>query len=398
MRKVSLLAICLIFIILASVRGVLAEETLSSTEEITTSQMTDGKVTTAATDTTRKQKPRKRKEKVKKKENTIIKKKVKKKIQQPEKVKMPKRVVSIKGCESIQNRIHKLEKSIIKKKQKIKKLKQQKVVEQQKKEALENFNKKYCIYDQKTDIQLLGIRRTLLVEYTKDDMKFQKELYELANNLHDEKLKLIADSYVFGMHSHGLKLEVQAVFDLESYLKSVRIISEKDIQQKINITNRQIQRCKKKISEEKENRFFDPEDVSSESNLTVGDAKRMLRGTALYSEADSFIKAERVYHINAVFLMGIAAHESAWGTSRRAREDNNLTGFGVYSDSAIGINGDTKEENLLDTAKLLHNSYLTVGGKYFEGTSAADINKHYCVGNEWASAVVQYAYTLMKRL
>lgn len=78
MRKVSLLAICLIFIILASVRGVLAEETLSSTEEITTSQMTDGKVTTAATDTTRKQRPRKRKEKIKKKENTIIKKKVKK--------------------------------------------------------------------------------------------------------------------------------------------------------------------------------------------------------------------------------------------------------------------------------------------------------------------------------
>ena len=98
------------------------------------------------------------------------------------------------------------------------------------------------------------------------------------------------------------------------------------------------------------------------------------------------------------FLMGIAAHESAWGTSRRAREDNNLTGYGVTSDSAKGINKATKEEGLLTTAKTLHEKYLTAGGSYYAGTSAEDVNKHYCVGGEWAAAVVNDAYQLMNQL
>ena len=107
---------------------------------------------------------------------------------------------------------------------------------------------------------------------------------------------------------------------------------------------------------------------------------------------------EEKYHVNAVFLMGIAAHESAWGTSRRAREDNNLTGYGVTSDHAKGINKSTKEAGLLATAETLHEKYLTSGGSYYVGTSAAAVNKHYCVGGEWAAAVVKNAYLLMNRL
>ena len=97
-------------------------------------------------------------------------------------------------------------------------------------------------------------------------------------------------------------------------------------------------------------------------------------------------------------LMGIAAHESAWGTSRRAREDNNLTGYGVTSDHAKGINKSTKEAGLLATAETLHEKYLTPSGSYYVGTSAAAVNKHYCVGGEWAAAVVKNAYLLMNRL
>ncbi|MBD9250505.1 MAG: hypothetical protein EGS01_07675, partial [Cronobacter sakazakii] len=38
------------------------------------------------------------------------------------------------------------------------------------------------------------------------------------------------------------------------------------------------------------------------------------------------------HHLH-VRVTAIAVHESAWGTSRRAQEDHNLTGYGVYSDS-----------------------------------------------------------------
>ena len=68
---------------------------------------------------------------------------------------------------------------------------------------------------------------------------------------------------------------------------------------------------------------------------------------------DVYKRQEEKYGVNAIGVMAIAVHESAWGTSRRAQEDHNLTGYGVYSDSAKGINAPSKEENLLMTAKLL---------------------------------------------
>ena len=82
----------------------------------------------------------------------------------------------------------------------------------------------------------------------------------------------------------------------------------------------------------------------------------------------------------------------------KRQEDNNLTGYGVTSDHAKGINKSTKEAGLLATAETLHEKYLTSGGSYYVGTSAAAVNKHYCVGGEWAAAVVKNAYLLMNRL
>ena len=170
------------------------------------------------------------------------------------------------------------------------------------------------------------------------------------------------------------------------------------MEQKIKKINKQIKQLRKQISKEKQTRYFNPNNVSLLSHITVDDAKHMLEGTALYADAKAYVKAEEKYHVNAVFLMGIAAHESAWGTSRRAREDNTLTGYGVTSDSAKGINKATKEEGLLTTAKTLHEKYLTPGGSYYCGTSAQAVNKHYCVGGEWAAAVVNDAYQLMNQL
>lgn len=57
-----------------------------------------------------------------------------------------------------------------------------------------------------------------------------------------------------------------------------------------------------------------------------------------------------------------------------------------------------KKQDFLATAETLHEKYLTSGGSYYVGTSAAAVNKHYCVGGEWAAAVVKNAYLLMNRL
>lgn len=206
--------------------------------------------------------------------------------------------------------------------------------------------------------------------------------------------------YVFGINHPDFEtlLDKNETIQLDQYLKNEQILPIKPMEEKVQTIKKQIKKFKGEIKKEEQTRYFNPNDVSALSHITVSDAKHILEGTALYDDAKAYVKAEEKYHVNAVFLMGIAAHESAWGTSRRAREDNNLTGYGVTSDHAKGINKSTKEAGLLATAETLHEKYLTSGGSYYVGTSAAAVNKHYCVGGEWAAAVVKNAYLLMNRL
>ena len=153
-----------------------------------------------------------------------------------------------------------------------------------------------------------------------------------------------------------------------------------------------------KLIENKKSIVFDPMNLLKKSNLTKDKAKKILKGTALEDCSDYFIECEEKYGINAIGIMAIAVHESAWGTSRRAQEDHNLTGYGVYSDSAKGINAPSKEDNLLMTAKLLKESYLTKLGSHYKGTSLMAVNESYCTSGDWAINVTTHAYTLMDRL
>ena len=165
-------------------------------------------------------------------------------------------------------------------------------------------------------------------------------------------------------------------------------------------SGKKIRSLKKQIKELKADkpRVFDPMNLLKKSNLSVEEIRLMLKGSALEEQAPAFYKCEKKYGVNAVAVMGIAIHESAWGTSRRAREDHNLTGYGVTSDSAKGINAPTKEENLLMTAKLLKEKYLVKGGAYYHGPTVKGVNQCYCVGNTWAGYVTNRCYEIMKRL
>lgn len=141
----------------------------------------------------------------------------------------------------------------------------------------------------------------------------------------------------------------------------------------------------KKMSRKSGELTYDPNNLLATSNLSVDDMYNVLRGTALYELAPVYIEAENTYGVNALFILGLSAEESAWGTSKRAVEDNNLTGYGVYNDSSVGINSNTKRDSLLMTAKQLKNNYLSVGGSYFNGYSINSVNTRYCIGYDGKS-------------
>lgn len=400
---------------MATITPVHADEVTESTTAATEVTTTETKPTTTEKKrTTHHKKKDKKAKKVKKKKNKKVKSKDKNKENKKSSIPMPKRAVKKKGCDTVQKKIAKMQKKTVQMQKRIEKLKKNKKkiqakieAENNKKEIMQQFYKQYPT-EREAKMMLCGQKITPLTKITKEDEELRRRLLSLANTFQDDQLREIASQYVFGIREldfEDLIDNKNNTFDLNTYLKGKYITPTQNMKQEIEQKNQEIKKLKndipklqKQIKEEKKTRFFDPKNVNSISNITVDDAKKMLSGTQLYPEAEAFVKAERIHHVNAVFLMGIAAHESAWGTSRRAREDNNLTGYGVYSDSAKGINKPSKEEGLLATAETLHERYLTPGGSYYEGTSVADVNKHYCVGNEWAGAVVGYAYQLMNKL
>lgn len=394
-RKIMTVFVCAIMTI--SVIPVYADDTQTD-QAVTTEVSTE----TAATvqETKRTQRKEQQKKKTTSKKYTKTKKvKSKKKAETNKVVPMPTQVISKSSSDTIEGRIKD-------KQAKVKQLKKQKAkiqeeirLEQQKFQSINEFYKKYTA-NSKAEIALYGQEITPSMKISKKDEQLREDLYELADLFGDENLRRIASEYVFGINHPDFEtlLDKNETIQLDQYLKNEQILPIKPMEEKVQTIKKQIKKFKEEIKKEEQTRYFNPNDVSALSHITVADAKHMLEGTALYENAKSYVKAEEKYHVNAVFLMGIAAHESAWGTSRRAREDNNLTGYGVTSDHAKGINKSTKEAGLLATAETLHEKYLTPGGSYYVGTSAAAVNKHYCVGGEWAAAVVKNAYLLMERL
>lgn len=136
--------------------------------------------------------------------------------------------------------------------------------------------------------------------------------------------------------------------------------------------------------------------VSDVSAVTLNES---LNGTGLYGLGAAFKQAEEDYGVNAIFLMGLAMHESNGGLSYIARMKNNLFGFQAYDSSpyASARTYRTREESIDHVARYISQHYLTPGGAYFEGYSVEAMNVHYATDPNWARGIkARIAYLLSK--
>lgn len=127
---------------------------------------------------------------------------------------------------------------------------------------------------------------------------------------------------------------------------------------------------------------FNPYDLTQKSGISTDGLYQVLskfNGGSLAKFAWVFKDCEDTYNINAFFLAGLVAQESGWGSSHRAKYQNNLTGHAVYNDSAVGTTFNSQEESIYSTAKMLAKNYLTQGGKNYHGTSIWNVNTDYCL-------------------
>ncbi|RDY28316.1 hypothetical protein CHL78_005295 [Romboutsia weinsteinii] len=138
-----------------------------------------------------------------------------------------------------------------------------------------------------------------------------------------------------------------------------------------------------KIEEERKvNITYIRDDITVPSKITAEEMENILlnyKGASTMSHlSQAIVDAEEIYGVNALAVAAIVALESGFATSRRAIEDNNLTGYEVYSDNSEGRLFSSQYDSILHTAKHLKENYLTEGGPYYIGLSVDDVQINYC--------------------
>lgn len=146
----------------------------------------------------------------------------------------------------------------------------------------------------------------------------------------------------------------------------------------------------KGIRVQSEGYYFNPMNLRELSNANAEFLDRKLKGSNLEGLGQSFIDAESLYGVNAIFLTGLAIHESNFAQSRIAQDKNNLFGMGAFDSDPYNkaLTFKTMQDSILFTAGYLSREYLSEDGKYYHGYSVYDVNTRYATDQNWANAII----------
>jgi beta-N-acetylglucosaminidase len=203
----------------------------------------------------------------------------------------------------------------------------------------------YIYLETKKDLEYYQEKNKELSKKLKEKEKFLSEKIDEVKNYEDSVSKL--EEFISELESKNKELESKNK-ELEERIKELLSIPE-----------------------------MNPSNVTSKSNVTETGLKMALKNTGLQGLEPSFVQAEKEYGINAIFLTSLVALESEWGNSSRAKRHNNLSGYAVYNDIAVGRIFSSKHESIMETARLIKEDYVgqgrfdiySIGKKY-----SADIN------------------------
>ena len=156
--------------------------------------------------------------------------------------------------------------------------------------------------------------------------------------------------------------------------------------------------------------------LNTPSGLSLEQFKKVLTDSKdvnnIFSDnAEYFYYIERQYNINGIFVASIGIHESAWGTSRIARNKKNLFGYGAYDSSPYSSSStfSSYSEGIDLIARVLVKYYLnpkgtsiyggeTANGKYYNGNTLTAVNQKYATDKGWANKVYSYMEYLYSKI
>lgn len=112
-----------------------------------------------------------------------------------------------------------------------------------------------------------------------------------------------------------------------------------------------------------------------------------------------FIQAEKETGINALYLAGLAVHESGWNTSKFAEKRNNLFGWQSYDndlDKTKYFN--SKGECILFVAERIKTLYLNENGMFYSGYIIESISSRYASDKDHAKKVYKNIEKILDKI
>lgn len=126
-------------------------------------------------------------------------------------------------------------------------------------------------------------------------------------------------------------------------------------------------------------------------------AGELRSGTPLAGLAETYLEAQEMWGINALFLMAHSALESNWGASALARDKNNIYGFKAYDRDPYyyGSTFACKEDCIHYVSGYIRAAYLNGDGVYFKGPNLAGMNRHYATDPMWHVKVARIMQSIL---
>lgn len=156
--------------------------------------------------------------------------------------------------------------------------------------------------------------------------------------------------------------------------------------------------------------------LNKPSGLTLEQFKKILTDNKdtnkiFANNAEYFYYIEKQYNINGVFVAAVGIHESAWGTSKIARDKNNLFGYGAYDSNPYhgAYQFSDYSESIDLIARVFVKYYINpkgtsiyggekAAGTYYNGPTLSGINTRYASDKNWANGVFNHMKYLYNKL
>lgn len=141
---------------------------------------------------------------------------------------------------------------------------------------------------------------------------------------------------------------------------------------------------------------YNSNNLNELSNLTQEQIHTMLEGTRLQCLSAYYYEYEKIYKVNALFIISLTSLESGYGTSKLARTHNNLAG---YRGSKSWTYFNSWHDCLNEVYRLIGQEYLSPNGKFYSGLDIKSINSKYCGDTyQWSLDINTIAHKYLQKL